>query len=143
MMLPVLSSEYFVYHYMQKHAVVRVYRQSYHVSDESKITSIIFTAVYHIHGGQQCFACDGIQSTRTRAQVTSFESPPCLITKASLNFILEADLLLFYLHLLPVAKFFHLQILWVADIYHLMCIFAEEIKVDTLQVERIVGSAFL
>ena len=46
MMLPVLSSEYFVYHYMQKLAVVRVYRQSYHISDDSKITSIIFTAIY-------------------------------------------------------------------------------------------------
>ena len=48
MMLLVLSYESFVYHYMQKLAVVRVYRQSYHVSDDSKITSIIFTAVDHI-----------------------------------------------------------------------------------------------
>ena len=77
MMLPVLSSEYFVYHCMQKLAVVRVYRRSYHASDDSKITSIILTAVDHIIGRQQCFACYGIQSTRTTAQVASFESPPC------------------------------------------------------------------
>ena len=76
MMLPVLSSEYIVYHYMQKVAVVLVYRQSYHVLDDSKITSIIFTAVDHILGRQRCFACDGIQSTRTTAQVASFESRP-------------------------------------------------------------------
>ena len=46
MMLPVMSSEYFVYHYnvMQKLAVVRVRRRSYHVSDDSKITSIIVYA---------------------------------------------------------------------------------------------------
>ena len=44
MMLPVLSSEYFVYAL----AVVRVYRQSYHVLDDGKFTSIIFTAVDHI-----------------------------------------------------------------------------------------------
>ena len=76
MMLPVLSPEYFVYHYMPKNAVIRVYRQSYHVSGDSKITSIIFTVVDHILGRQQCFACDGIQSTRTTAQVASFESLP-------------------------------------------------------------------
>ena len=75
MMLPVLSSEYFIYHCMQKLAVVRVYRPSYHVSDDSKIPSFIFTAVDHILGQQQCFACDGIQSTRTTAQAASFESP--------------------------------------------------------------------
>ena len=76
MMLPVLSSEYFVYHYMQKLAVVRVRRRSYHVSDDSKITSIILTAVNHMLGQPQGFACDGIRSTRTTAQVASFESPP-------------------------------------------------------------------
>ena len=48
MMLPVLSSEYFEYHCMQKLAVVGVYQRSYHVSDDSKITNIIFTAVDHI-----------------------------------------------------------------------------------------------
>ena len=78
MMLPLLSSEYFVYHYMQKLAVARVYRQLYYVSDDSKIASVIFTAVDHILGRQQCFACDGIQSTRTTAQVASFESPPVI-----------------------------------------------------------------
>ena len=76
MMLPVLSSEYFVYHHMQNNAVVRVYRESYHVLDKSKITSLIFMAVDHILGRQQCFACDGIQSTQTTAKVASFESPP-------------------------------------------------------------------
>ena len=76
MMLPVLSSEYFVYHYMQILAVIRVYPQSYHVSDDSKITSIIFTAIDNILGPEECFACDGIQSTWTTAQVASFESPP-------------------------------------------------------------------
>ena len=45
------------------------------LGDDSKITSIIFTAIDHIHGRQQCFTCDGIQSTRTTAQVASFESP--------------------------------------------------------------------
>ena len=45
MMLPVLLYESFVYHYMQKLEVVRVYRQSYHDSDNSKVTSIIFTAI--------------------------------------------------------------------------------------------------
>ena len=75
MMLPVLSSEYFVYHCMKKLAVGRVYRRSYYVSDDSKITSIILTAVEHILGRQQCFACDDIQSTRSTAQVASFESP--------------------------------------------------------------------
>ena len=73
MILPVLSSEYCVYHCMQKLAVVRVYRWSYHISDDSKVTSI----VDHILGRQQCFACDGIQSARMTAQVASFESPPC------------------------------------------------------------------
>ena len=63
MMLPVLSSEHFVYHYMQKLAVVRVYPQSYHVLDDSKISSIMFMAVDHILGQQQCFACDGIQNS--------------------------------------------------------------------------------
>ena len=48
MMLPVLSSEYF--------AVVRV----------------------DVLGRQRAFACNGIQSTRTTAQVASFESPPGL-----------------------------------------------------------------
>ena len=48
MMLPVLSSEYFEYHCMQKLAVFRVYRRSYHVLDDSKITSIILAAVDHI-----------------------------------------------------------------------------------------------
>ena len=76
MTLPVLLPEYFVYHHMQKLAVVRVYRQSYHVLDNSKITSIIFTADDHILRQQQCLACDGIQSTQTTAQVVSFESPP-------------------------------------------------------------------
>ena len=73
MMLPVLWSESFVYHYMQNLAVVRVYRQSYHDSDDSKSTSIIFTAVDHVLGRQQCFACNGIQMTRMTAQVASFE----------------------------------------------------------------------
>ena len=77
MMLPVLSSEYYVYHCMQKLAVIRVYLRSYHVSDDSKITSIILTAVDYILRRQQCFACDGIQSTQTTAQVASFESPLC------------------------------------------------------------------
>ena len=72
MMISVLSSDYFVYHCMQKVAGARVYRQSYHVN--SKITSIILTAVDHILGQQQCFACDAIQSTRTTAQEASFES---------------------------------------------------------------------
>ena len=77
MMLPVLSSQSFVYHYVLKLAVVRVYRRSYHVSDDSKITSNIVTTVDYILGQQQGFACDGIQMTRTTAQVASFESPPC------------------------------------------------------------------
>ena len=76
MMLPVLSSESFVYNYMLNLAVVRVNRQPYHDSDDSKINSIIFTAVDHILGRQQGFACNGIQMTRTTAQVASFESPP-------------------------------------------------------------------
>ena len=76
MMLPVLSSESFVYHYMIKLAVVRVYRQSYHVSDDSKITSNIITTVDYILGRQQGFACEGIQMTPMTAQVASFESPP-------------------------------------------------------------------
>ena len=76
MMLPVLSSESFVYHHMQNLAVVQVYRQPYHDLDDSEITSIIFTAVDHILGRQQGFACNGIQMTRTTAQVASFESPP-------------------------------------------------------------------
>ena len=40
-------------------------------------TSIILMAVNHILVRQQCFAYDGIQSTRTTPQVASFESPPC------------------------------------------------------------------
>ena len=75
MMLPVLLSESFVYHYILKLAV-RVYRRLYHVLDDSKITSNIVTTVDYILGGQQGFACDGIQMTRTTAQVASFESPP-------------------------------------------------------------------
>ena len=67
----VLSSEYLVvYHYMQRLAVVQVYRQSYHVSD----SKIMYH--YYVLGRQQWFACDGIQITRTTAQVASFESPP-------------------------------------------------------------------
>ena len=50
MMLPVLSSMLFVYHYMQNLAVVRVYRQLYQDSDDSKITGIIFTAIAHTLG---------------------------------------------------------------------------------------------
>ena len=76
MMLPVLSSELFVYHYMQNFVVVRVYQQLHHDSDDSKITSIIFMAVDHILGRQQGLACNGIQMTLTTAQVASFESPP-------------------------------------------------------------------
>ena len=77
MMLPLLSSEYFVYHCMQKFAVVRVCRRSYHVLDDSKISSILLAAVDHILGRQQCFACDCIHSTRASAQLASFESPLC------------------------------------------------------------------
>ena len=71
MMLPVLSSESVVYHYKQNLAVVRVYRQPYHDSDDSKVTSIIFTAVDHMLGRQQGFAYNGIQLTWTTAQVTN------------------------------------------------------------------------
>ena len=60
----------------KKLGVVPVNRQSYHVLDDSKVTSIIFKADDNIHGGQQCFACDGIPSSPTTAQVASFESPP-------------------------------------------------------------------
>ena len=64
-MLPVLSSESFVYHYIQNFAVVRVYLPLYHVLDDSKITStcIIFTVVDHILVPQKGFACNGIQMT--------------------------------------------------------------------------------
>ena len=75
MMPHVLPSESFVYHYMQSLAVVRVYPQSYHDSDESKISNIIFAAVDHILGRQKSYACNGIQMTPTTAQVASFESP--------------------------------------------------------------------
>ena len=74
MMLPVLSSESFVYHYMQNLAVVPVYRQPSQDLDDSKINGIIFTAIDNILGRQQGFAC--IQISRTTAQVASFESPP-------------------------------------------------------------------
>ena len=58
-------SESFVYNYMQNLAVVRVYRKSYHDSDNSKITNIIFMAVSHILRQQQGFASNGIQLTQT------------------------------------------------------------------------------
>ena len=90
MMLPVLSSE-FVYHCMKNLAVVRVYRQPYYDSNDSKITSIIFTAVDHIIGRQQGFACNGIQMTRTTAQVhvASSESPPCFGTTINIARIIQ------------------------------------------------------
>ena len=78
-MLPVLSSESFVYHYIQNFAVVRVYLPLYHVLDDSKITSIIFTVIDHILVRQKGFACNGIQMTQTTAQVASFESSPVII----------------------------------------------------------------
>ena len=78
MMLPVLSSEYFVYHHMQNTAFVRVYgrRHKYDNSDFAHDRPTHDRTV-DILGQQQVFACYGLQSTRTTAQVAPFESPPC------------------------------------------------------------------
>ena len=69
MMLPVLSSESFVYHYMQNLAVVRVHRQSYHVADDSKITSIIFTTVDHILGRQRGLGITTVRAFANRVSI--------------------------------------------------------------------------
>ena len=70
MMLPVLSSEYFVYHCMQKLAVVIDGR----TTAKSLVSHLRLSTIYS--DDSSAFACDGIQSTRTTAQVASFESSP-------------------------------------------------------------------
>ena len=70
MMLPVLSSEPFIYHYMQNPAVVRVHD----TSDFAVVRALILLSMYS--DDSKFFACYGIQMSRTTAQVAPFESPP-------------------------------------------------------------------
>ena len=69
MMLPVLSSEYFVYHHMQSTAVVRVYGK-YDTSDFAVIRDKTRPSIH----SDDSKRLHGIQSTRTTEQVASFDS---------------------------------------------------------------------
>ena len=62
---------------MKTLAVVRVYRQPYINRTAAKsLVSYLRPLTLYILGRQQCSAFDGMQSTRTTAQVASFESMP-------------------------------------------------------------------
>ena len=70
MMLPVLSSEYFVYHYMQN-----LLSSEYIDSRIMSRTTAKSTAVDYILGRHQCLHVMVYKVLKTTAQVASFESP--------------------------------------------------------------------
>ena len=75
MMLPVLSPEYFGYHYMQKLAVVRVYRQC-SLSRTTAKSLVSYLRLSTIYSDDSSVLHVMVQSGRTISQVTSFELPP-------------------------------------------------------------------